>query len=339
MTMPTLLTSLLGIGLLILSNSAALAAPAVTVTLSLETNRIAVGATTLLHAYARIAPAYEPNADRIFSWYVDLTDSAGNVALPQYDQLVKPTSDRNPRTSSLGQTVGADRLGMYDTFINRSGAGRGAPVELFTVPVQGLAPGKTRFSLRAGTSVSNLAADFIVAPVGGGPPWLGGDYGALASVELEVAATEVELVAHISVTEFPTPQGRHVVITYPVQSGWNYLVEFRDSLSPTSTWQALPGGPHNSGRVEDASPAPQRYYRVRIVAASSAPVRLAIVGQPGRVILSYPVISGVNCTIEYRDSLSPTSSWQALPGGPHNSGQVEDTPPTPQRFYRLRIGP
>ena len=47
--------------------------------------------------------------------------------------------------------------------------------------------------------------------------------------------------------------------------GFDYFVEFRDSLVGLPDWQPLPGGPHNSGAVNDIPPpgVQQRFYRVR----------------------------------------------------------------------------
>jgi hypothetical protein len=58
-------------------------------------------------------------------------------------------------------------------------------VELFSLPVEGLAMGQTTFRVQAGSGVPNLSSDFIVAPAGGGEPLFGGDY-SLASIDLEV---------------------------------------------------------------------------------------------------------------------------------------------------------
>jgi hypothetical protein len=158
-------------------------------------------------------------------------------------------------TSSNGTTDGPNRRGIYDTFLNLPGAGVNNPVELFSVPVQGLASGQTRFAVQAGTGVTNLLADFIVAPQGGGAPWLGGDYSS-ASVDLVVGAGGLML----SIMPSATPG--QFTITFPVVAGKNYVVQSRDALGQGSAWQPLPGAPHNSGSLTVTNNVPQRFYRV-----------------------------------------------------------------------------
>ena len=155
------------------------------VTVQLDTNRVAIGEITTLHVFAQIASAQRTNADRIFSWYVDLLNDNGAVAKLKGDELVKPSSDKDPPTSSPGTIDGGNWRGIYDTFINLAAAGTDTPVELFSVPAQGVAPGKTTFNVQAGSGVPGLAADFIVAPLGNGDALIGGDYSA-ASIALEV---------------------------------------------------------------------------------------------------------------------------------------------------------
>jgi hypothetical protein len=237
----------------------------VQVTLSLETNRIAVGSNTFLHVYGQIISAYQTNTDRIFSWYVDLINTNGSIAQGDWAKLQRPKSDRDMNTSSAGVTVGANRRGIYDTFINLPSAGRTNPVELFSVPIKGQAPGKTAFRVQAGSGVPNLIADFIVAPKGGGDPLIGGDYRA-ASQQLEVlgssAASNV-LVSIVS-TGLPNSVLKRLTMTFPLVSGRNHTVESRPDLGSGQKWQALPGAPHNSGLVVDTNNAPQRFYRLHV---------------------------------------------------------------------------
>ena len=42
-------------------------------------------------------------------------------------------------------------------------------------------------------------------------------------------------------------------------------------------------------------------------------------------------------TVEFTDDLAHPN-WQALPGAPHNSGSVTDSPASSHRFYRVRMG-
>ena len=243
----------------------AFGAPAVQVTLKLDANQIAVGETTTLHVFARIVEAQRANTDRIFSWYVDLLNAGGTVAKLIPEKLLRPTSDKDPRTSSSGRTDGDNQRGIYDTFLNLAEAGRTAPVELLSIPVQGIIAGTTSLHVQGGTTVPALAEDFIVAPAGGGDPLLGGDYSA-ASIELEVVGNVVPPSLAITVGAQPPGQGFKVTLTFSPMAGRNHFVEFRDSFGADASWQSLPGAPHNSGSVIDLTTSPQRFYRLRIAA-------------------------------------------------------------------------
>src|SRR5205085_7199580 len=90
----------------------------VKVTMLLDTNRVAIGQTTILHVFAEIAPEEKPATLQIFSWYVDLLNDDPAVATADYSQLKRPTSDQDPKISSAGVTDGANRRGIFDTFLN-----------------------------------------------------------------------------------------------------------------------------------------------------------------------------------------------------------------------------
>lgn len=236
-------------------------AQVVAVTLSLDKTQISVGESATLRAFAQIVPAHRPGTDRIFSWYVDLLNSNGAAAAWDPAALRKATSDNHPQTSSAGRPDGAHQRGIFDTFMETAGAGRDTPVELFSVPVRGLAQGNATFSLVAGSGAAGLSADFIAAPAGGGDPLLGGIYSE-ASVSLQVGGSATGPLLAIVVT----PQGpnRLVTLSFTLTPGLNHFVEFRDSLG-IGGWQTLPGGPHNSGSVADpGAPVGQRYYRLRV---------------------------------------------------------------------------
>jgi hypothetical protein len=59
-----------------------------------------------------------------------------------------------------------------------------------------------------------------------------------------------------------------IQINFEVLPGFDYYVEYRESLTDPPDWQALPGTPHNSGMVVDNPPAEvtHRFYRLRRVA-------------------------------------------------------------------------
>src|SRR5437016_1651486 len=140
-----------------------MAGQTVQVTMRLDTNQVAVGQTTLLKVFGQIAPAFRTNSDRIFSWYVDFIQTNGQVAEAVYTNLTKPFSDNNPQTSSKGRPSGSSLDGIHDTFLNQPGAGKEAPILLFSLPVRGLTNGATTFRIEKGSG-ENLVHDFIVAP-------------------------------------------------------------------------------------------------------------------------------------------------------------------------------
>jgi len=242
-------------------------AQVVAVTMSVDSSIISLGGVTTLHVYAQVVPAQRTNSARIFSWYVNLLNGTPAVAQADFTQLQKPTSDRDPQTSSYGTTQGADQMGIYDTFINdspvsKAGTGVNTPVELFRVPVHGLTKGQTTFRVTAGSGVTALAEDFIVAPVTGSDPILGGVYDA-ATVVLQVSDS-APCTPLLSAVYTPLAGGTNrVSLSFiPCPAGTN-IVEFRDSLT-AGTWQALPGAPHNSGSVTDTNKVASRFYRVRV---------------------------------------------------------------------------
>lgn len=63
---------------------------AVEVTARFDTNRIALGGSTFLRVYAEVVPALKSKSDRIFSWYVDILNSTGDIATANYDYMTKP---------------------------------------------------------------------------------------------------------------------------------------------------------------------------------------------------------------------------------------------------------
>jgi hypothetical protein len=141
------------------------------VTLKLDATSIAVAGTTTLHVYAQVVPAQRAKVDRIFSWDVDVLNSNGSAA-DSTGTPIKATSDKTAQISSSGVMDGANRLGIYDTFLNLAGAGVSNAVELFSVPIKGLAQGNVSFNVQASVG-SGPSQDFIVAPIGGGDRLLG----------------------------------------------------------------------------------------------------------------------------------------------------------------------
>lgn len=237
-------------------------AQAVRVSVSLQTNVILVGSTTLLQVSAQVLPAYRADADRIFSWYVDLHNSNAVVAAIMPAQLQKPASDNDPLISSFGFLDGSRLRGIYDTFMNLPAAGKNEPVVLLDVPIRGLTGGQVTFAVRPGSGVSGLAADFIVAPLGGGEPWLGGDY-STATVTLTVVNPQVHArVDSIHVVSLTGGLNR-VELRFPPPTGYQAQVEYCDLISPARQWKTLPGGPFTGGLAVDPAAPRTRFYRMR----------------------------------------------------------------------------
>lgn len=232
---------------------------AVDVTLTLDKTRVFVGDTATLRVYGQIDPTIEVDTDRIFSWYIDVLNSNGLVATADWNNLVTSFSDNNPLTSDDGKISGHDCVGVYDTFLNRASAGKGAPVELLRVTVTAVALGSVEFTARAGTTVKNLSNDFVVARSGGGTPFTGGDYGA-ASVTLDVI--DIDGICF----EMERQANGDVVLTFLPVSGKTHVVQYNDSAAlDDAMWVDLSFPPHNSGSKTDVNPGvASRFYRVLV---------------------------------------------------------------------------
>lgn len=232
-----------------------LRAQAVTVTMSLDTNMIPVNGSTVLRVYAQVVPTLRESADRIFSWYVDVLNSNGLAAVARYDLMQKAASDNDPVFSSTGFSSGANRHGIYDTFLNLPNAGTSDRVELMAIPIRGADAGTTRFSVRAGTGVPSLSEDFIVAPKNGGDPWTGGDYN-LARADLVVFSPCGRL-------GIQRAGGTSLLLRFTPCDEMDHTVEFSTSLQ-ADQWQPLPGAPHNSGSMTVTNVLSRQFFRVRI---------------------------------------------------------------------------
>lgn len=232
--------------------------PVVDVTASLDATTINTGQSTTLRVFAQVKPGLQ--AERIFSWYVDVQNTNGPAAGANYNAMVKPASDNDTQTSSTGTPDGAHRRGIYDTFLDLPGAGVAAPVELMTIPVTGLAVGRTRFEVKAGSSVPALSADFLVNPLAGGGPWTGGDY------TLAVADLEVVQACALSLQITPLNGGAQLRLNFTPCVGFNHTVETLDPLvGQSDDWQPLPGAPHNSGQVIVNRSQVHQFFRVSAV--------------------------------------------------------------------------
>lgn len=234
-------------------------AQAVAVTVRLDTNSIPVGGSTTLRVFAQVVPGLRPTTDRIFSWYLDVLNTNGAAASGNYAAMLKSSSDNDPQISSTGLTQGANRRGIFDTFLNLPGAGVNAPVELMSIPVNGLAVGQTRFFVQAGTG-AGLSTDFLVAPIGGGDPYEGGSYVA-AFADLQVTAgsicAPVLQIARLA-------GGTQARITFTPCAGRTHTLESLSAIDGVAAWQTVAGAPHNSGNVVVNLAGSLRIYRLRI---------------------------------------------------------------------------
>lgn len=249
---------LTGLALVILMGGLPLrAANAVEVTIEAGDTELAVGETTTVTVYGRIAAAIESNSDRIFSWYVDVLNDAGGVA-GGYGNLQTPAADNTPQTSSDGTTQGANRRGIYDTFLNRPGAGKGSRVILVQFEVTAQTPGTATFSVAPGTTAGPLT-DFLVAKTGSGS-YSGGNY-ASASVTITVSGTPSSgLGLQVTIV------GNQANATFNPLGGYNHTVEWSPDLGVATPWAPLPGAPHNAGTAsQDITGKDKVFYRVSYV--------------------------------------------------------------------------
>ena len=233
----------------------------VLVTAQLETNRLAVGASTVLHVFAQIGPEHQGGYAQIFSWSVDVITDGAAARLDSV-HLLRPNSDNDPQTSSAGTLEGLNLRSVRDTFLNLTNAGRTAPVELFSVPVIAVEPGQATIAIQAGSGSDD--PDFVIAPIGDGPTLTGGDY-QNARVQLQVLAPLTNLFATIAQTTLPANQGLLITISFPKVDGYDYTVESSAALGVNAQWQALPNAPHNLGFADDTNSVPLRFYRIKAI--------------------------------------------------------------------------
>jgi len=233
----------------------------VLVTLTLDTNKLAIGKTTLLRAWAEISPEFLPRASKIASWHVDLLSEGDSAATLDFAALKKSESDANPNSSSSGTSIGRTRQGIYDTLSKLPGAGYDRPVELFSIPITATVPGLMRFRMRAGTGPVAGGVDFLVTASEGNDPFTGGNY-EFATIDLEVISSTQPV--QLSSTAQALPGGRfRIVVSFPAIAGKNHFPESTATLSP-GQWQSVPGGPFNSGTFVTTNTAPFQFFRVRI---------------------------------------------------------------------------
>jgi hypothetical protein len=238
--------------------------PPVTVTLALDAAQVTPGTTTRLRAFARIAPAFLPLAEQIFSWHLDLLAPDPEIATLQPSTLLRPRSDEDPVLGSPGITDGPHLLGIRDSFIELPAAGHSGPVELFSIAIQTLNPGTAVFRLRPGSIGSSAGVDFLVLPIGPEDPWSGADYSA-ASVSLTVSDGTL-LPPGLRIRPLPTGGAR---IEVEVAAGSRAQLEDSDSPTPEARWTTIAESAPGETSLVWTTPAtaPSRFYRARSIAA------------------------------------------------------------------------
>ena len=236
-------------------------AQAVAVTMRLDTNLVTVGQTTTLHISAQVVPSLRATSQGIFSWYVNVLNTNGAAVGANYNAMLKTASDNYPTTSSKGTNNGANRLTIYDTFLNLPGAGVTNPVELISIPVTGLAGGKTRFLVQAGSG-AGLSYDFLVATTNNPSGYTGGDYTA-AFADLTVTSS-IPCALNLTVIRLAGSggPGGTFQLSFSPCPNYTHTVQSRAALGDLAGWQPLPGAPHNSGVVLVTNTGPEQFYRV-----------------------------------------------------------------------------
>jgi len=241
-------------------------APAQSVLVSLRADKpvIAVGETTTLRVTAQVVPSLRPRAQQIFAWHLDLVQEFADPVELSLASIARPSSDRDPGTSSAGTLEGNFLKGIYDTFVGFPTAGVADPVVLLTVPVVGRREGVAVFRMQAGSGPTNLSGDFLVTGTNPDDVWTGGNYtNAVASIEVRPTPLEPPRLT-ISLDRSTTGQGGIVMLDFPVFSGLLYTVQFTEAIGSGAVWQNLPDAPHNTGRATDRLGIGSRFYRVAV---------------------------------------------------------------------------
>ncbi|MCW5559658.1 MAG: hypothetical protein KIT22_17725 [Verrucomicrobiae bacterium] len=74
---------------------------------------------------------------------------------------------------------------------------------------------------------------------------------------------ESSLLLSIELIEGAQPEDLVLRLSYPVEQGFDYQVEFLDVLGDGASWQPLPDSPHNSGSMILPVPEEARFFRVQ----------------------------------------------------------------------------
>lgn len=146
-------------------------------------------------------------------------------------------------------------------------------------------------------------------------------------------------------SEWPDPAEYSLVNAKP---GATVLAQDTNGVPMVTFWDPAGGRVvhlNNALTSDGVTPSPEIHQLIvnavkfaGKLSSASPTIRLSITmpataGSPTR--LQFTPLSGYDCTVQFRDTLDSTDQWQDLPGGPHNSGSVDDSDQRPERFYRV----
>lgn len=228
-------------------------------TLRVDRASLGAGETTVIRAFAQVDASLRSTADRIFSWNLDLLSLDPEVAVPDPGSLVRPVSDKDPVLGSVGVADGPHLRGIRDSFLELPGAGVAQAVELFSVAIRALAPGKATFRLRAPVGSGGLDPDFLVLPFDDRDAWSGAGY-AGAVVTLTVNATGAGTPPTLRIG--PGADGA-IRIEGSTGAGGRVALEESDGLETPAVWRRVAEAAAGSTVVgyETKPTAPRRFYR------------------------------------------------------------------------------
>lgn len=231
----------------------------VVASLRADSRQLAPGASTVLRAFARIAPEFRTMAEQIFSWNVDLLVLEPEVAVAEVASLVRPRSDLDPTLGSGGIADGAQIRGIRDSFLKLAGAGLDEEVELFSVTLRAVGSGTCVVRLRAGTFGVEEGPDFLVVPRGDEEPWSGGDYsGAVVTLNVRGggAATPPRL-------RWVTGANGNLRIEVEADAGNAVGLEESDEVGAGAMWRLVAQSSAGTSVLswEITPRAPHRFYR------------------------------------------------------------------------------
>lgn len=147
-------------------------------------------------------------------------------------------------------------------------------------------------------------------------------------------------------------------MTYDTAPDTDHFLEYKESVTPGTPWEELPGGPYNRGYYLLCVPRncdrftpdpddpvnpflesgvrPQRYYRIRVAEGSPINPRMRLVRADA---LRFNTGSFLDHVVQITGNPGDPDAWTDLPNAPHNGGLVIFTHPHGTRFYRVKLVP